>query len=72
MIEEKRILCWNFRGASRDQFLREMREVTRFYSPLMVILLDSKVSGEVADGLCNNLGMSLWSRSEAEGFSGGV
>lgn len=57
MIEGERILCRNCRGASSSQFLREIRELKRLYKPLMIILLEPKISGEVADRGFKNLGM---------------
>lgn len=72
MIEEERILCWNCHGASSSQFQREMRELRRIYKTLVLILLEPKVSGEVADGVCRDHGMNCWSLYEAKAFRGDV
>lgn len=54
MIE---VLCWNCPRTSSGQFLKEMKEMMGVYKPVLIILLEPKVSGEVADGVCKNLGM---------------
>lgn len=49
-----------------------MKELLRAYRPVIVILLESKVSGDMADGFCRKLGMNRWVRLKAEGFSSGI
>lgn len=44
----------------------------RIHRPLMVILVEPKISGALADNICRRLGKNHWIRSEARGFSGGV
>lgn len=39
---------------------------------MVVILLEPRISGEVADVVCKSLGKSRWIRSEATDFSDGV
>lgn len=56
----------------QGKFLREMKELIRVCSPVMVILLEPKTSGSSADVICNNLAMRYWGRLEAIGYSGGI
>lgn len=65
-------MCWNCRGALSGEFLREIRDFRRQYRPTIILLLEPKISGSKADGVCCKLGKNRWLRSEAEGFSGGV
>lgn len=49
-----------------------MKELFRVYKPMMVILLETKTSGQAADAICSKLGLSCWGRSEAQGYRGGI
>lgn len=44
----------------------------RRYKPLIILLMEPKISGATADEACNKLGKMKWIRANAEGFSGGV
>lgn len=37
--------------------------------PLIVMVLEPKVSGQFADEVCRRLGLNRWAMSEATGFS---
>lgn len=52
-----------------DQKLKDLLRATR---PLILILLEPKVSGPVAVDVCKKIRLNRWSRSKAEGFSGGI
>lgn len=67
MLEE-RVLCWNCRGAGSKEFACKLNEIIREHKPMVVILLEPRVSGEVADVICKSLGKNRWIRSEALGF----
>lgn len=67
----EKVICWNHRGASSAQFLRELKGLRRLYNSVIVILLEPKVSGAVADDVCERIGMSLRCHSEDDGFRGG-
>lgn len=47
-------------------------ELLRTYKPTFIVLLEPKVSGDVADGVCKRIRRDHWCRFEAEGLSGGV
>lgn len=58
MIKDKRVFCWNCKGTGSSNFLREMREILKFYRSLIVILLEPKISDVVVDGVCKRLGLT--------------
>lgn len=72
MIEDERIICWSCRGAASKEFVCEMKEILRAYKPRIVILIEPRVSGEVADRIYKIFGKKQWIRSEARGSSSGV
>lgn len=52
------ILRWNCRGAASREFVCEMRELLGKFKPMVIILLEPKISGEAANGVCKKLGKS--------------
>lgn len=72
MSEEWNMMCWNCRGARSDEFHRELKDLIRVHRPLIIILLEPRINGEVADSVCKRIGKRKWVQSEADGFSGGV
>lgn len=52
--------------------MREMKGLIRAFRPVLVILLEPKISGAGAYEVCRKLGLSRWGRSEASSFSGGI
>lgn len=42
------------------------------HRPMVLIIMDPRIRGEVEDGVCKRLGKRQWIRSEAVGFSGGI
>lgn len=71
MIAES-LLCWNCRGAKSGDFLRELKEFQKVYKPVIIVLIELKISGIEAHTVCRRIGKSHWFRSEATGFSGGI
>lgn len=49
-----------------------MKALIRKYNPIILILLETKISGELATAVCRQLMRSHWIRSEASGFKGGI
>lgn len=72
MIREERILSRNCRGVRSATFLLEMKELKRRYNPMIIVLMEPRISGELADAVCWKIGKNYWVRSESEGFSGGI
>lgn len=44
----------------------------REHMPSIIVLIEPRINGEVADVVCKKLGKKTWIRSEAFGFSDGV
>lgn len=55
---------WGF-FKRKENHMRERR-------PKEIILLEPKISGDVANEACKKLGKKQWIRSEADGFNGGL
>src|SRR4051812_37072007 len=72
MVTKGNILCWNCRGAASKAFEVELRQLMREFRQKIVILLEPRISGAMADMVCAKFGRKRWARSEALGFSGGV
>lgn len=49
-----------------------MREFNRLYKSVIIILVELRISGGIADDVCKKLGKNRWVRSESESFSKGV
>lgn len=52
--------------------MREIKEFVRQQNPIIILLMESRISGRVADEICRKIGRAKWIRSDAAGFSGGV
>ncbi|XP_019186538.1 PREDICTED: uncharacterized protein LOC109181240 [Ipomoea nil] len=65
-------LIWNCQGAASGAFRRTFNQFVRLHKPAIVCLLEPKVSGSQANGICSCFGFSEWVRIEAIGFSGGI
>lgn len=68
----EKMICWNHHGARSGQIHRKFKNLMKTYNPVILILLEPKVSGAMNDVVCNKIGMSKGSQSEADGFNGGV
>lgn len=44
----------------------------RAHRPVVIVLLGSRISGAIADGICKKFGKKIWIRTEANGFSGSI
>lgn len=67
-----KVLSWNCRGASNPTFMRNLRDLIAIHKPTILALLETRVSGPVADRVCQQIGWGSWYRVEAAGFSGGI
>lgn len=67
MLKKEYIVFWNCRSTGTGQFLRELMAIQTEHKPILIILLEPKINGEVADRICMKIGKSRWGRSEAEG-----
>lgn len=72
LMKEGNILCWNCRGAKSREFLIGLKELRRNHKPMLIILLEQRISGMETDVICKKVGKPHWIRPDAEGFSGGI
>ncbi|RYR45291.1 hypothetical protein Ahy_A07g031128 [Arachis hypogaea] len=66
------ILSWNYRGAASSAFCRTLKEFVGMHKPNVVILLETRCSGETAERTIRNCGFDHWHIKEAVGYSGGI
>jgi hypothetical protein len=66
------ILLWNCRGAGNPNFRRNFVELMRYHQPSIVVLVETRISGQRAEIISTGLGFDSVVQSEAEGFSGGI
>lgn len=53
------VLCWNCKGAGGRHFLCEVKQLLREFrprSPNILILMEPRISGGIADKVCKELG----------------
>lgn len=50
------ILSWNCLRADNSTFARSLREIMRFYKPVIIILLEPKINSLEADEACSRIG----------------
>ena len=69
---QKNILCWNCQGAGSTVFLRSIHELIRLHHPLLVILMETRISGTRAMEVISSIGLpsSFW--VYCVGFAGGI
>lgn len=65
-------IIWNCQGAGSKEFVRTARMFIKSHNPLIMGLLETKISGERANAICKKLNFNKWVRIEAIGFSGGI
>lgn len=65
-----KILVWNVQGIGSKVHM--VKEVIRINQPTMVVLVETHLSGEQAEKVCDKIGFSGKMRVEAQGFSGGI
>ncbi|XP_015934914.3 uncharacterized protein LOC107461000 [Arachis duranensis] len=65
-------MSWNVRGAASCAFRRTLKEFLRQYNPDIVILLETKVSGNNARRIIQGAGFNNFIIEEAQGFIGGI
>ncbi|KAI9078465.1 hypothetical protein K1719_039561 [Acacia pycnantha] len=63
-------LIWNSRGQTSKSFALVLRDMRRRYRLDIVVILEPRISGALANKVIKNWGFKHCSRKEAEGFSG--
>ncbi|XP_010666673.1 uncharacterized protein LOC104883809 [Beta vulgaris subsp. vulgaris] len=65
-----KILVWNVQGAGNKVPI--IKELVRINKPSVVVLVETHLSGEQAQKICDKIGFQGQQRVEAQGFSGGI
>ena len=65
-----KILVWNVQGVGNK--IPMVKEIVRVNRPTMLVLVETHLSGEQADRVCDRIGFSGKMRVDAQGFSGGI
>ncbi|KAJ6312718.1 hypothetical protein OIU77_014277 [Salix suchowensis] len=55
LIVKIRCLCWNCRGARNKRLRSILIDSARIYNPDMIVLVESRISREIADGAAKRL-----------------
>ncbi|XP_021758496.1 uncharacterized protein LOC110723447 [Chenopodium quinoa] len=63
-------MTWNVQGAGNK--LASIRELIRINDQTILALVETHLSGEQAQKICDRIGFSGQTRVEAQGFSGGI
>ncbi|KAJ8448033.1 hypothetical protein Cgig2_028909 [Carnegiea gigantea] len=66
------ILVWNAQGVASRGFLHTLKELLRQYAPKILVLLETKISGTMADDLCRKINLDGQYRIDPMGFTGGI
>ncbi|XP_074301755.1 uncharacterized protein LOC141633202 [Silene latifolia] len=67
-----RLMTWNVQGAGSNAFLSMLKELIRINTPHVVALVETHISGAVAQRVCDKINFQGKTRVEATGFSGGI
>ncbi|XP_056688449.1 uncharacterized protein [Spinacia oleracea] len=65
-------MIWNVQGAGSQAFLTMLREVIRINNPTILALVETHISGDTAQKVCDRIGFSGQFRVDAQGFRGGI
>ncbi|XP_057999359.1 uncharacterized protein LOC110643786 [Hevea brasiliensis] len=66
------IVTWNIQGAAGRHSLRALKDLCRHHKSMILVLIETKISGPRADVISLSLGFGNWVRVEATGLSGGI
>lgn len=66
------IFVWNWQGAGNPKFYRFLKEYLRDFDPDVMVLVETRVSGIIAENAIKKIGFWKSHRVEARRFSGGI
>lgn len=66
------LLCWNCRGASKAATIREHRDLTMQFAPLVLCIVETKISKARVKSLSGTLGYDNSYAVGSSGRSGGL
>lgn len=67
-----KILCWNCQGVDHSRFQSFVKEYCKEFSPSLLYLLETQISGVRANNVIAKLGFVNSFRVEANGFASGI
>lgn len=65
-------LIWNCCGCGKEDTVRVVKQLVRQFNPLIMVLLETKTSGNRADVQCDKFGFSRVYRVETDGLPAGI
>ncbi|XP_028773891.1 uncharacterized protein LOC114730946 [Neltuma alba] len=65
-------LIWNCQGAAKSSFYSVLKSFIKEHKPYLLVLVEPRISGEVASRAIKRIGLPNSHRVEASGFSGGI
>lgn len=65
------VLSWNVRGAGKINFVATLKSFITLYNPVIIAILEPRISGDRADVVSRKLGFDGICRADPMGFSGG-
>lgn len=67
-VNEGEDILLELQGCEKQGVLDGMKEWGRVHKPSLIILLEPRIGGEVADEVCRKQGKTHWIRAKAIGF----
>lgn len=67
-----KILLWNVQGVGKKSFSTTLKEIIRINNPSVLGLMETHISGDTAQKVCDHIGFSGQTRVEAQELSGGI
>ena len=67
-----RILVWNCREAGNEDFLGVIRDLISVHDSVILVLVETRISGDRADEVSRRIGFSNLTQMETQGFSGSI
>ena len=64
--------CWNYRGAGKPATVREIREFAMKFTPTVLCIVETKISGARVEALASTLGYDQSYAIDSQGRSGGM
>lgn len=65
-----KIMTWNVQGEAKQAFMPTIKELIKIDKPNLLALVETHISGDKAQSICDCIGFSRQLRVEARGFGG--
>ncbi|XP_074283605.1 uncharacterized protein LOC141608145 [Silene latifolia] len=65
-------MTWNVQGAGSVSFLAMLKEIIRVNKPQVLALVETRISGETAQRVCDHINYGGKTKVDVEGFSGSI